>query len=275
MRPGTKMLLITNMGNDGNPRGGDSGRGGNRSGGARNEMAYNAMRRDERSEMNYGRSEMDNGRTDMNYDDAEGRFRDRRGREHYDDGRYAPMNARSEYDEPSDNYYARPTGGWYPTTVPPVYERGGRPMNRIGFAAEGPVEFGQEYKSHAGYDQMNEMEYKRGDTMSGYGKAESVPPFSKEMAEEWTRGMKNEDGSKGPHWTMEQVKQVIAQKGVTHDPVEFWAVINAIYSDDVAVAKKHNVNTIDYYVDRAKAWLDDKDAIEDKAAAYYMYIVKK
>lgn len=99
-------------------------------------------------------------------------------------------------------------------------------------------------------------------------------PFSLSMAETWCAHMENEDGSTGPHWSMERIQQEITLRCIKCDPVEFWAVINAIYSDDVAVAKKHNVNTMDYYIDRAKAWLDDKDAVEDKAAAYYQYVVK-
>lgn len=98
--------------------------------------------------------------------------------------------------------------------------------------------------------------------------------FSREMAEEWTACMKNEDGTVGPHFPKERIQHEIAQRGISCDLMEFWAVINAIYSDDCAVAKKHNVNTMDYYVDRAKAWLYDKDAVRDKAVAYYRYIVR-
>lgn len=98
--------------------------------------------------------------------------------------------------------------------------------------------------------------------------------FTEDIAVDWADHMKNEDGTAGPHWSMERIQQEIAQRGICCNLVEFWAVINAIYSDDCAVAKKHNVNTMDYYIDRTKAWLHDKDAVSDKAAAYYRYIVK-
>ena len=53
------------------------------------------------------------------------------------------------------------------------------------------------------------------------------------------------------------------------------AALNAVYSDYVKIAKKHGVGgNMDYYVDMALAWLDDKDAVQDKAAAYYRYVVK-
>lgn len=98
--------------------------------------------------------------------------------------------------------------------------------------------------------------------------------LNKMKAERWTANMENEDGTKGPHWTMDQTKQVQAQRNINCDPVEFYAIINSIYSDYCKVAKKHNVNTIDFYADMAKAWLDDEDAVNDKATAYFEYIVK-
>lgn len=98
--------------------------------------------------------------------------------------------------------------------------------------------------------------------------------FDMAMADEWTASMKNEDGTKGPHWTIEQVKQVMAQKGIKGEPYEFYAVLNMIYSDYCAVLKKHRVNNLDVYVDLACAWLMDEDAVSDKSYAYYENVVK-
>lgn len=240
--------------------------------------------------------------TDHDRYEVDDRFRDRRGRDHYDNGRYAPMNdggmwvdyrrdsngryipARSESDERRMDY----VGMDYPRKpyVPPVYEdkrrrEEYRPMNKIGFSIDGemdkiPQEFDNHYHTSADYQNMNEVSYRRGNKdMAGRNAytAEMVP-FTKRMAEEWTREMENEDGTTGPHWTQEQTKQVQTQRGIDCDPMEFWVAINAIYSDYSKVAKKNNVNTIDFYADMAKAFLDDKDAVEDKLAAYYEYVVK-
>ena len=57
-------------------------------------------------------------------------------------------------------------------------------------------------------------------------------------------------------------------------PYEWYALLNSLYSDYSAVAKKMNVNTLDFYVCMAKAFLDDPDAVEDKLSAYYEYVVK-
>lgn len=108
------------------------------------------------------------------------------------------------------------------------------------------------------------------------GEEESdVMPFSQMTAEKWARSMENDDGTTGPHWSIEQVKQVMAQKGVTCDPWEFYAALNAIYSDYGKVLKKHGVgDKLDIYIDMAKAFIDDKDAQPDKLARYYQYVVK-
>lgn len=97
--------------------------------------------------------------------------------------------------------------------------------------------------------------------------------FDMAMADEWMAGLENEDGTKGPHWSMEQVKQVMAQKGIKTDPIEFYLTLNMIYSDYCSVAKKMNVNNIDFYIGMAKAFLDDKDISGDKLMRYYRYIV--
>lgn len=216
------------------------------------------------------------------YDDGMyDRFRDRDGREHYDNGRFAPM--RSEYGGAQMHYMPYPY-------VPPIYQgqdrermeprqeyssRGGsRPMNKIGFSLEGemdklpPREFDQDYR-------MNELAYRKGgERMNGYSAGAGYIPFTREIAEAWTSHMENEDGTRGPHWSMEQTKQVQAQRGIECDPLEFWVAINMIYSDYCKAAKKANANTIDFYADMAKAFLDDKDAPKDKLARYYAYIVE-
>lgn len=99
-------------------------------------------------------------------------------------------------------------------------------------------------------------------------------PFNRKTAEEWVSGMKNSDGTNGQHWTLDQTKQLMAQRKIDGDPVQFYAALNAVYSDFYGVAKKHGVSNIEFFADLAKAWLEDKDAVPDKAAAYYEYVVK-
>lgn len=93
-------------------------------------------------------------------------------------------------------------------------------------------------------------------------------------AHEWMEGLHNEDGSTGPHWTMEQVKQVLTQKNLKLDPLQAWVALNMMYSDYYTVAKKLNVNNVDFYLYMAQAFLEDKDATDNKLYAYYKHIVK-
>lgn len=233
----------------------------------------------------------------------EDRFRDRRGREHYDNGRYAPRNDYNrDWDPPRDGgkYNGeRPMGSRYPhpekignpyypdPRFMPYFDGGRGPerevqpvrMNKIGFSMDGeleryPDEF-RDYRSTVEHPRMDEMQARKGSFMAGHSAGEAVRPMDKEAAEAWTRRMKNEDGTTGPHWTMEQTKQVQSQKGIDWDPVEFWAAMNMIYSDYSKVAKKLNINSAEFYACMAEAFLDDKDAQPDKLARYYQYIVKR
>ena len=212
-------------------------------------------------------------------DDMESRFRDRRGREHYDNGRYAPM--RGAYSNDLDDTYS----GYpiYPT-VPPIYtgyDRSGdthdypdgRPAMRIGFIT--PEEDHSRYGSRVDVPRMHEDEYRRSEMSKGWAEAMEPEPMTKDTAMEWVKRMKNEDGTTGPHWTMEQTRQVMDQYNIQCDEIEFFVAMNMMYSDYCKVAKKHNCSTIEFYTGMAKAFLDDKDAYPEKLVRYYECIVKR
>lgn len=99
--------------------------------------------------------------------------------------------------------------------------------------------------------------------------------FTLDSAKDWASKLQNEDGSFGPHWTMDQTKQIMAQRNLSLNPTEFWMALNLVYSDFSPVAKKHGVGgNLDFYIDMAKSFLVDKDAAPDKLLHYYNYIVK-
>ena len=246
---------------------------------------------------------------DRREDQIESRFRDRTGREHYDNGRFAPM--RSAYDDGGvehrnypthmprvDREYDRPAMGYvdpvrmnYPEPVrmyddddyrrkwtitennggSPKYrgERNPDGMTRI-YGFGGGVEM-----RYDGPSKVNEMEHRRGAMERGYGNSDAVKPLDKSTAHEWTKSMHNEDGSTGEHWSMDQTNSVLSKRGYNYDPVEWYAVLNAMFSDYYPVAKKHGLaGSVDFYADMANAWLSDKDAVPDKAAVYFAKIVK-
>lgn len=103
--------------------------------------------------------------------------------------------------------------------------------------------------------------------------------LTEQTAKEWVDSMENpEDKSKpGEHWNMAQTTQVLKQMKLPYDPVEFYAVMNMMYSDYFGVAKKYGQSTnTDFFVDMTKAWLDDSDtAAGDKKTEMYYSIVAK
>lgn len=172
----------------------------------------------------------------------ESRFRDSRGREHYDNGRYAPMK---------DSYPDWDDGSGMDTPhVPPVY---GRHMNEE-----------KEGQSHP----KNVI----GFTSRNAGKPEEPMSYDEGMA--WVKAMKNADGTTGAHWTIEQTNQAMEQQKINCDELDFYITMNMMYSDYCKVAKKFNCSTVEFYACMAKAFLEDKDAQGDKLSRYYEYIAK-
>lgn len=78
----------------------------------------------------------------------------------------------------------------------------------------------------------------------------------------------NEDGTYGPHWSIEDVRNVIQNKGIElseYTDYDFAYALNMIYSDYYGAIP----DSLDYYVKMAKAFLLDKDAPKGKAWHYW------
>lgn len=137
------------------------------------------------------------------------------------------------------------------------------------------IGFGENRMHYGGEEQMDK--HRMGDAyhMGAYPMTEKL---TMEEAAEWVEGMKNADPDHptGEKWTMEQIKPIATKHGFTtpDKQIEFWAVMNMMYSDYCETAKKHGVSTMDFYADMAKAWMHDKDAVENKTAAYIEYCTK-
>lgn len=121
---------------------------------------------------------------------------------------------------------------------------------------------------HGHHEEMDRMQ------MGGSEGHEGSHKLDQRTAVEWVNKMENSDGSRGEHFTMEQTERVRKNKGLECDPVEFWVAMNAMWSDGAATARKYNVDKIEYWADRAKEFIMDKDAGPGKMAKYYKYIVK-
>ena len=121
-----------------------------------------------------------------------------------------------------------------------------------------------------------EEDYRR--DRNDYGKPKM---FSHKDMETWKSMMKNEDGTRGVHFREEQVKRACEQAGIDCEEFGedvFCLAMNMMYSDYCKVAKKHGVDTPEYYADLAKAFLRDKDfdgKPEEKLYLYYKAIVEQ
>ena len=128
------------------------------------------------------------------------------------------------------------------------------------------------YQHHNDYD--SPVEHRKRERTE-YGK------LSKEYMEDWKENMENEDGSKGFHYTKEQVEQVAKQTGL--DPNKYGLDIlcittNMMYSDYYPTAKKFGVDRTDFYIHLAHDFLEDKDFHgngEEKLWLYYKCIAEK
>lgn len=86
------------------------------------------------------------------------------------------------------------------------------------------------------------------------------PHFDECTAKEAVAEMKNVDGTKGEHWTIEQTDVFAQQHGVTHK-ADFYYALNSLRSDLYNIVG----NDANMYIKLAKAlYFDDPDAPEGK-----------
>lgn len=107
---------------------------------------------------------------------------------------------------------------------------------------------------------------------------EHGPHFNEEHARKAVSKMENEDGTRGPHWSIEETTSLANQYGVSlnnkFNRYDWFVALNMIYSDYYRVMINiSNSNSPKNYVEFAKAWMNDKDIDEGKMWYYYMYVM--
>lgn len=100
--------------------------------------------------------------------------------------------------------------------------------------------------------------------------------FDADMVTLSVSNMKNKDGTIGAHWSLDQVRDVIASKKIdvvsSYNEFDFYYVISMMYSD------YYNENltpdeVVDYYVDLSLDFLEDVDSVgKYKAMRYWVKI---
>jgi len=94
------------------------------------------------------------------------------------------------------------------------------------------------------------------------------PHFSKRKYDCAVAKLVNQDGTKGPHWTVQQIVDYAKSHGIQFAPnteYDFAYALNMLYSDYYGAVP----DSVESYFRLAKAFLDDRDAPEGKAYLYY------
>lgn len=98
---------------------------------------------------------------------------------------------------------------------------------------------------------------------------EHGPHFNEEYARKAVMKMENEDGTRGPHWSLEETTTLASQYGIAlgskFNRYDWFVALNMVYSDYYRVIMNiTGSNNTKHYVEFAKAWLNDKDIDETK-----------
>lgn len=114
---------------------------------------------------------------------------------------------------------------------------------------------------------------------NGVYEAINGPHFDEEHALEAVKGMENEDGSKGAHWTVEETTSVANQMAIDlisdkFNKWDWYVAMNMVYSDFYkTITSIAGTNSTKLFAEFTKAWLNDKDVSEGKMWHYYTYIM--
>lgn len=97
----------------------------------------------------------------------------------------------------------------------------------------------------------------------------------------WSNALLNSDGTTGKHFKKDQIEHIIKQKGINLHHIDeevFCMTVNMLYADYCGVAKSFGVSVPEFYVELAKAFLEDKDfhgEPEEKLWLYYKCIAEQ
>lgn len=96
--------------------------------------------------------------------------------------------------------------------------------------------------------------------------AEHGPHFNEEHARKAVSKMENEDGTRGPHWSVEETTALASQYGINlgsrFNRYDWFVALNMVYSDYYKVIiSMTNSNSTKHFVELAKAWIITDNSI--------------
>ena len=123
-----------------------------------------------------------------------------------------------------------------------------------------------------------QLEHKEENTSDYEAFAHKHYHLTEEQAHKWLKNMKNDDGTNGAHWTIEQTTAVAKQHGIKFEhirAIDFNLAMNKVYSDNyntVQMLAKTEEEKLKAYVMLAKDFLFDDDSVEPKAKLFWYYM---
>lgn len=219
-----------------------------------------SRRRDRGMDYGYGRDyrgsdmEYDPRQSDMAYPEQDYA----RNRRDYESSRQSNM-ARSDYGDMRDMHYGERQGNFRPVEAMGYFT--GYYGGEQDYARGGRRDYGYDYN----YDYAGD-----------YGER-----LSKEELEHWKKKLMQEIDEKDKQFfTKEQISQKARQMGVEmkdYNEEELVVATAMVYTDYCKTAKKYIGNNMDFFVELARDWLEDKDTEVkggEKLAVYYDCIVE-
>lgn len=141
------------------------------------------------------------------------------------------------------------------------------------------MEGGQGAYSHYGHDEEQAVQFGGTFHMADPGGHRGGGKLTRGMAEQWVESMEGDSDqhAKGGMFSWEEAVDLGRKVGINGGQrmIDFYAAINAVCSDFGHVLDEYKVGTPEVYAKLAKAWIEDPDAVKNKAAMYYRYIVDK
>lgn len=105
------------------------------------------------------------------------------------------------------------------------------------------------------------------------------PHFTEECAMKAVKKMENEDGTRGPRWSVEEAERIAAQYGVNlkgekFNKYDWFVALNMVRSDFYrAVINMTGSDNVKHFVELTKAWLNDKDIESGKMWFYFKFVM--
>lgn len=100
---------------------------------------------------------------------------------------------------------------------------------------------------------------------------EHGPHFDEVMAHKAVSKMENEDGSRGPHWSIEETTALASQHGISlsnrFNRYDWYVALNMIYSDfyyDTYKARKESIAKCDEEMSKCQILLDKLTAYQEQ-----------